>query len=70
MAGYLVVSVISGILGAAISYFGFGAGVLSAGLWYIIGCWAGFAASVALFLIRDGHQQPPLPHLQQQSSFR
>lgn len=69
MAGYLIISVVAGFACAAVSYFGFGMGLLPVVLWYIAGCWAGFAAAVLVFLLR-GSENQPLPQWQQRSATR
>jgi hypothetical protein len=48
MLAYLVVSLITGLTCAAVSLLGFGAGFWTVVLWYVLGCWAGFAGSVAV----------------------
>lgn len=49
--GFLAVSVFTGIACAILSVLGFGAGLWMAVLWYVIGCWIGFALPVAIYLI-------------------
>jgi hypothetical protein len=58
MAAYLVVSVMTGIAFAAIGLLSFDAGFLGTALWYVGGCWAGFAAAVALHLLSDARSGP------------
>jgi len=56
MIAYLVISFFTGIVCAVVGLIGFGVGLLGIFLWYIAGCWAGFAVSVALFLLIDSGQ--------------
>ena len=51
MLGFLAMSVITGMACAMASMLFFGVGLWMAVLWYIIGCWIGFAASVGAYLI-------------------
>ena len=53
MIVFLVFSVLGGIVCAGISLLGFGAGFWIAALWYVLGAWAGFAISVAAFLLTE-----------------
>jgi len=70
MAAYLVVSVVTGLSCAAVSYFGFGVGLLALALWYVAGCWAGFAACVAAFLLAGAGRKPPLNQWHQETAIR
>lgn len=48
MIAHLVFSVLTGLVFTAVAVLGFGAGLWMAALWYVIGSWAGFAASVVV----------------------
>lgn len=70
MAAYLVCSLISGFAFALTSFLGFDAGLWAMTLWYVAGCWTGFAASLALFLLVGSGQKPPMPHWPEGSAVR
>jgi len=48
---FLVVSVMAGLGFASVGFLGFGAGFWAVILWYVAGCWAGFAACIGWVLI-------------------
>jgi len=70
MLAYLVVSLITGAIWAAISLLGFGAGFWMAVLWYVLGSWAGLAGSVALYLSGGAGNAPTGAQWQDQSAIR
>lgn len=51
MAAYLVVSLITGFSCAAVSFLWYGVPLWVMGLFYVAGCWAGFTATLAVFLL-------------------
>lgn len=65
MITYLVYSLIAGIVCAAVNLVLFDAGLLAMLLWYVAGSWAGFIASVAVFLLIDAGRKPQMPHWQE-----
>ncbi len=70
MLAYLVVSLITGVICAAISLLGFGAGFWMVALWYVLGCWAGLAGSVALYLSGGAGSAPRGAQWQNQRAIR
>lgn len=50
MAAYLILSVLAGTISALVGVFAFDAGFLATTVWYIAGCWAGFAVSLITVL--------------------
>ena len=58
---YLMISLIMGIVCAAVGLIGFGAGLLAVFLWYVAGSWIGFAASLILYLLIGARQPTPSP---------
>ena len=62
MLAYLVCCLIAGLACAAVSFVGFEVGILGIALWYVLGSWAGFAASVALFMLISVRQNSPKPY--------
>lgn len=55
---YLVISVMTGLGFAAVGFLGFGTGFWATILWYVAGCWAGFAVCFVLTLIGSKKQTP------------
>ena len=51
MAAYMVVSLITGFTCAAVSFLWYGVPLWAMGLFYVGGCWTGFIASLAVFLL-------------------
>lgn len=70
MLAYLVVSLITGVICAAISLLGFGAGFWMAVLWYVLGSWAGLAGSVVLYLSCGAQSTPTGAQWQDQAATR
>lgn len=70
MVAYLVVSLIVGTTCAAVSFLGFGAGLWTMMVWYVVGCWAGFAVSLIVFLLKSFRDEPPVAHWPERASVR
>lgn len=70
MLAYLVVSLITGLACATISLLGFGAGFWIVAMWYVFGCWAGFAGSMALYLSGGAGNAPTGAQWPDQSAIR
>ena len=51
LLGFLMVSILTGFACAVISVVAYGAGLWIALLWYVIGCWIGFAMPVLAYLV-------------------
>ncbi|MCF6232077.1 MAG: hypothetical protein L3J36_03080 [Rhodobacteraceae bacterium] len=59
MAAYLVVSLITGFTFAAVSFLWYGVPLWAMGLFYIAGCWSGFAVTLVVFLLIGLHDDDP-----------
>lgn len=68
MARYLVFSVIAGFACAAVGLWGFGVGLLGVFLSYVVGCWAGFAATVAICMLVGAGNDPEQAELRPEYS--
>jgi len=70
MAAYLVVSLMTGFAWAAVSFLWYGVSLWAMGLFYVGGCWAGFLASLAIFLLTGPRDDPPPSQLNKPSVAR
>lgn len=50
MAAYLIISVFTGLVAFFAGLIGFDTGFWTAALWYVVGCWAGFAVTLAIVI--------------------
>ncbi len=58
MAAYLVVSLITGFTCAAVSFLWYGVPLWMMGFFYVAGCWSGFVATLAMFLLIAPRDDP------------
>lgn len=60
MLAYLVLSLITGLIFAVTSFLGFDTGFWATLMWYVLGCWAGFAGGVSVYLLNGARNSRPV----------